>query len=44
MKCFFVVVDLNVEFEVLCMGEDEERNVIYGPQCWYGVDTDPGGF
>ena len=23
--------------------EDDEMKEIYGPQCWYGIDADPGG-
>ena len=41
---FFVAGDMGTEFGCLCMDHDEEMQNMYGPQCWYGNDADPGGF
>ena len=37
-------VTLNIDLGVLCMDDDEEMQERCGPQCWYGIDADPGGF
>ena len=29
---------------VICTDEDEELRDVHGPQGWYGIDADPGGF
>ena len=36
--------DSNIELGFLCMDEDDEMKDIFGPQCWGGVDADPGVF
>ena len=39
---FFLEGDLNVELRFQCKDEDEEMKETSGPQCWDGIDSDPG--
>ena len=42
---FCITGDLNVELGLMCTDENdnEELTKMYGPLCWQGYDTDPGG-
>ena len=44
-KRFYIAGVFNIEFGMLCTGEDEDEELCdkYGPQCWQGCDADPGG-
>ena len=43
---FYIAGDLNIEFGLLCTGDDDvgDPSEVHGAQCWQGCDADPGGF
>ena len=44
-KRFYIAGDFNIELGLLCADDDEDEEIydMYGPKCWPGCDTDPGG-
>ena len=38
--------DFNIELGLLCTGDDEDKELhdMNGPQCWHGIDANPGRF
>ena len=42
---FYIADDFSIELGFMCTSEDkdEELRDMYGPQCWHGIDGDPGG-
>ena len=43
LRRFCISGELQVELGLMCTEEDEELRAMCRPQCWHGIDADPGG-